>query len=141
MGNEVNYFDKGVTIQGLTVSLLKRFSDERGAVLKFLQLDSPNFQGFGEAYFSLINESVVKFGYNFVFTPELNFFLYADPEIILKRKQELTKETIVELTNKYSSLFNQFEQRKRKNNYHLINNIDLESTKKHICRLIESKMK
>lgn len=60
MGNEVNYFDKGVIIEGLTVTLLKRFSDERGAVLKFLQLDSPNFQGFGEAYFSLINESVVK---------------------------------------------------------------------------------
>jgi thymidylate kinase len=88
-----------------------------------------------------INESIVKFGYNFVFTPELNFFLYADPEVILKRKQELSEDTINELTKKYSDLFNRFEQRKRKNNYHLINNIDLETTKKHICRLIESKMR
>lgn len=87
-----------------------------------------------------INESLVKFGYKFIFTPELNFFLYADPEIILKRKQELSADTILELTSKYSNLFNQFEQQKKRSNYHLINNIDLENTKKFICSLIESKM-
>jgi thymidylate kinase len=88
-----------------------------------------------------INESIVKFGYNFVFTPELNFFLYADPAIILKRKQELSEDTITELTKKYSDLFNHFESKKMGNNYHLINNIDLEGTKKQICSLIESKMR
>ena len=88
-----------------------------------------------------INERIVKFGYNFVFTPDLNFFLYADPEIILKRKQELSAETITELTEKYSNLFNKFEARKKKQNYHLVNNIDLYSTVDFIMKNINTKLK
>ncbi len=88
-----------------------------------------------------INEGIVKFGYNFVFTPDLNFFLYADPEVILKRKQELSAETITELTEKYSNLFNKFEARKKKQNYHLINNIDLDTTVDFIMKNINTKLK
>jgi thymidylate kinase len=88
-----------------------------------------------------INEGIVKFGYNFVFTPDLNFFLYADPEIILKRKQELSAETITELTEKYSNLFNTFETRKKKQNYHLVNNIDLNTTIEFIMKNINTKLK
>lgn len=88
-----------------------------------------------------INEGLVKFGYNFVFTPDLNFFLYADPEVILKRKQELSAETITELTEKYSSLFNKFEARKKKQNYHLVNNIDLQTTIDFIMKNINTKLK
>ena len=88
-----------------------------------------------------INEEIVKFGYNFVFTPDLNFFLFADPEIILKRKQELSAETITELTDKYTNLFNQFEARKKKQNYHLVNNIDLNTTIEFILRNINTKLK
>ncbi len=88
-----------------------------------------------------INEGIVKFGYNFVFTPDLNFFLYADPEIILKRKQELSAETITELTEKYSNLFDKFESRKKKQNYHLVNNIDLNTTIDFIMKNINTKLK
>ena len=47
-------------IEGLSLFPLKQISDERGAVYQFLKSTSPSFKGFGEAYYSRINESVVK---------------------------------------------------------------------------------
>ncbi len=47
-------------IEGLSLFPLKQISDERGAVYHFLKSTSPSFKGFGEAYYSRINESVVK---------------------------------------------------------------------------------
>ncbi len=88
----------------------------------------------------LTNEKFVKFGYNFVFTPSLNFFLYADPEVILSRKQELSSETIIELTNKYKQLFNYYENKKKQNNYHTINNIDIQQTIDTIISQINFKL-
>lgn len=85
-------------------------------------------------------EGLVKFGFNFVFTPDCNFFLYASPEVILKRKQELSAETILELTKKYGDLFTEFESKKNSQNYFLINNIDLEETMKKIMGTITNKM-
>lgn len=84
-------------------------------------------------------EGLVGYGFNFVFTPNCNFFLYASPEIILKRKQELSAETILELTGKYSNLFNTLEDKRGKNNYFLINNIDLDTTMSKIMETIVSK--
>ena len=86
------------------------------------------------------NEKLVKFGYNFVFTPNLNFFLYADPEVILSRKQELSAETITELTDKYKQLFNFYENKKKQNNYHTINNIDIQETIDTIISQINLKL-
>lgn len=83
---------------------------------------------------------LVKFGFNFVFTPDCNFFLYASPEIILNRKQELSAETILELTKKYGDLFTEFENKRKKQNYFLIDNIDLEETMKKIMETITGKM-
>lgn len=39
---------------------LKKFVDERGAVMHMLRSDQDHFQGFGEIYFSLINPGVIK---------------------------------------------------------------------------------
>ena len=44
----------------LAITQLKQIVDERGAVLHFLKSNSPKFKLFGEAYFSKINEGVVK---------------------------------------------------------------------------------
>lgn len=60
MGDEINHFDNNCEIEGVNLTNLRRISDERGAVLHFLREDSLNFKRFGEAYFSLINHSIVK---------------------------------------------------------------------------------
>lgn len=88
----------------------------------------------------VINPSIVRFGYRFVYTPDLNFFLYADPDVILKRKQELSAETIMELTKKYKNLFSNYENRKLNKNYHSINNIELQDTLDYITLEINRKL-
>lgn len=48
------------TIDGLTVTPLRRIPDERGAVLHMLREDSPVYERFGEIYFSTVHPGVVK---------------------------------------------------------------------------------
>lgn len=74
-----------------------------------------------------INPTIPRFLYNFVFKPELNIFLYASPEVILKRKKELPSGEIVELTKKYKGLFEELDG-KGNNRYIPIENIVLEET-------------
>lgn len=52
-----------------------------------------------------LNNKVPKFLYRFIHQPDLNLFLYAKPEVIRKRKKELEEDAIVELTDKYKTLF------------------------------------
>jgi len=52
-----------------------------------------------------IGDKLPRFLYRFIYKPKLNLFLYAHPELILSRKQELNSETILELTDKYQNLF------------------------------------
>jgi len=59
-----------------------------------------------------LNEKFIKFFYKFVFKPDINIFLYASPEIILSRKQEMDGKSIVELTAKYKILFESFSNEK-----------------------------
>ena len=47
-------------IEGVTITPLKQFVDERGKVMHMLRSDSDVFQSFGEIYFSLVNPGVVK---------------------------------------------------------------------------------
>ncbi|PCI87010.1 MAG: hypothetical protein COB24_07455 [Hyphomicrobiales bacterium] len=84
-----------------------------------------------------LSEGFVSFFYRFVFKPEMNIFLYADPDIILQRKQELDKQTIEKLTQKYVSFFN-----KQKNNkqYICIENIDISDTLEHIEKIYSEKI-
>jgi thymidylate kinase len=63
--------------------------------------------------------------YRFVYKPQLNVFLYAAPEIILKRKQELSAEDIVQLTDQYKILFDRLGSQQR---YICIENMDKQAT-------------
>ncbi len=88
-------------------------------------------------YFDFINDSqrsniglpkaVTSFGYHFLLKPDFNFFLYAAPELILKRKQELNHETIIQLTADYKGLFAKLQKSVR-GQYVAIENIILQDT-------------
>lgn len=88
-------------------------------------------------YFDFINDSkrsniqlpkgLARFGYNFLMQPDYNFFLYADADTILARKQELDRNTIEQLTQQYLSLFEDLN-RKGKQRYFPIENIKLSKT-------------
>ncbi|MAO55498.1 MAG: dTDP-4-dehydrorhamnose 3,5-epimerase [Rhodospirillaceae bacterium] len=45
---------------GLTVTPLQVIADERGAVMHMLRAEAPQFAGFGEIYFSVVNPGAVK---------------------------------------------------------------------------------
>jgi dTDP-4-dehydrorhamnose 3,5-epimerase len=49
-----------VLIPGVEIRSLKVIADERGPLLRMLRADDPNFQKFGEIYFSVLNPGVVK---------------------------------------------------------------------------------
>lgn len=70
----------------------------------------------------------VKALYRFVFKPDLNFLLYADPDVILARKQELSHEDIVQLTSKFRGLFSDFNNKYPHSKHIEINNLVLEDT-------------
>lgn len=92
-------------------------------------------------YFDFINDSKrsniqlpkswVMAGYHWLLKPHYNFFLYASPEVILARKQELDKATIQGLTNDYITLFKRLNT-SPKAGYFTLENIDLEKTKQNI---------
>ncbi|NQY28672.1 MAG: hypothetical protein HRT69_04285 [Flavobacteriaceae bacterium] len=88
-------------------------------------------------YFDFINDSkrsniqlpkqIIKAGYHLLLKPDLNFFLYADSEVILKRKKELDAKTISVLNEEYLDLFDTLRNSK-KGHYTAINNIELTDT-------------
>ena len=47
-------------IEGVVLTPLKQIKDERGAVFHVMKNNSDTFYSFGEAYFSKINENIVK---------------------------------------------------------------------------------
>lgn len=48
------------TIEGVTVKPLRRIPDERGTIFHMLRASDPEFQQFGEIYFSTVYQNVVK---------------------------------------------------------------------------------
>lgn len=74
-----------------------------------------------------LNKNFIKFFYKFVFKAELNFFLYAPAEIILKRKQEMDKKSINKLSGDYLNLFSNLSMN-NKQVYLSIENIDKSNT-------------
>ncbi|WP_264566415.1 hypothetical protein [Flavobacterium sp. N3904] len=101
-------------------------------------------------YFDFINDSkrsnielpkkLTVFCYRFLLKPKFNFFLFADADIILKRKQELSKMTIEKLTQDYHSLFESLDSKSHFSIYETINNIELETTLNRIvATLIQTK--
>jgi thymidylate kinase len=89
-------------------------------------------------YFDFINDSkrsnielpagLTSKGYSLLLKPDLNLFLFADPETILARKQELSADTITDLTVKYRNLFRQLEEKSNSARYISIRNENLEET-------------
>ncbi|MEL6923265.1 MAG: hypothetical protein AAFO94_04390 [Bacteroidota bacterium] len=75
-----------------------------------------------------LGKALPRFLYRWVRKPDLNFFLYAPPEIILQRKQELDAEAIRQLTTDYQQLFQDCAQQYASDAYHCIENIELERT-------------
>ncbi len=47
-------------IEGVRVTQLSQFHDERGKVMQMVRADSELFEGFGEIYFSTIHPGAVK---------------------------------------------------------------------------------
>jgi dTDP-4-dehydrorhamnose 3,5-epimerase len=47
-------------IDGVVVTPLRQFMDERGKVMHMLRADSPVFQSFGEIYFSTVHPGAIK---------------------------------------------------------------------------------
>jgi dTDP-4-dehydrorhamnose 3,5-epimerase len=54
MGNSLK------NIEGVNLTKLKQFHDERGAVYHYIKTSSPEFAGFGEIYYSKILSNVIK---------------------------------------------------------------------------------
>jgi thymidylate kinase len=97
-------------------------------------------------YFDFINDSkrsniilpkfISKLGYYLLLKPKFNFFLFADANVILNRKKELTKATIEELTKEYSALFDSLSVKSNSSVYESINNEELDVTLNHIVKTI-----
>lgn len=95
-------------------------------------------------YFDFINDSersnihlptfITKFGYRFLIKPDVNFFLYAKPEVILERKKELDSPTIQKLNDKYLDLFQSMQNNKLKKRYFAIENVEIEET---LCEITQ----
>ena len=56
----------------------------------------------------IFTKALTKFFYKFIFKPDMNIFLFASPDEISRRKKELDKNTIINLTQEYEKLFNDF---------------------------------
>lgn len=105
-----------------------------------------NFRGitvlYDRYYFDFINDAkrsninlsskLVKPLYRFIYKPDLNMYLYAEPEVILARKQELEEADIRELNGKYIPLFDKYEKRYKNSKYKKIENLDLEDTLRQV---------
>lgn len=83
---------------------------------------------------------LTKWFYRFVQKADLNFFLYAKPEVILARKQELDAESINTLTADYLSLFEEFNGNNKEQKYIPIENNILNETlgtiQSHIQKIV-----
>ena len=76
----------------------------------------------------VLSSGLIKGLFGLVFKPELNILLYADPDLILSRKQELSREDIEALTERMLGLFNSFSQKYKKARFLPIENIHLQET-------------
>lgn len=101
-------------------------------------------------YFDFINDSIrsnirlprwfLKSGYRLLLKPRINFFLYADADIILQRKKELDVKTIQHLTGEYLKLFSDLGGSNNRQQYHAIENIHLDTTMQLITSRIQEKL-
>ena len=78
-----------------------------------------------------LDKKFTGFFYRFIFKPDINIFLYADPDVILNRKKEMDVESIKTLTAEYRFLFDELS-RSSPNRYISIENTDINKTLEQI---------
>ncbi len=83
----------------------------------------------------------VKRGYALIMSPAFNFFLFAAPEVILSRKQELAAVDISLLTGSYHQLFDGLQKESTTAVYQSIENNSRENTVHHILQTIQNGIK
>lgn len=71
---------------------------------------------------------ITKAGFKLIQKPAYNFFLYADADIIRERKQELSKEDITTLTERYQTLFADCDAKYPNHLFTALNNVHLTNT-------------
>ncbi|MEM7656526.1 MAG: hypothetical protein AAF399_10390 [Bacteroidota bacterium] len=75
-----------------------------------------------------LSPKLIRWLYRGVLKPELNIVLVASPDIILARKQELSREDIVQLTTAYTDLFQSLDDKDSDSRYLILQNHDLSTT-------------
>lgn len=76
----------------------------------------------------VLNKKVIEFLYLFINKPKLNIFLYAQPELIRSRKQELDTSTIYSLSDSYKKLFKKLSKKQSKTEFKIIENNQLQQS-------------
>ncbi|MDI9310782.1 MAG: phosphotransferase [Limnohabitans sp.] len=99
-------------------------------------------------YFDFINDGkrsnivlpkwITQFGYYFLLKPKYNFFLFADADTILARKQELSKATIEKLNTDYRTLFSKLQSKSHQTTYKAVKSETVETTLHTILTTIKS---
>jgi thymidylate kinase len=80
---------------------------------------------------------LVAAGYKLLLKPKLNFFLYASPEEILARKQELNADAITSLTSRYMELFESLTRKYSHSSYLAVYNASMDKTLKTVFDRIQ----
>ena len=81
-----------------------------------------------------LNKNIIRALYAFVMKPKLNILLWAETNVIYKRKQELEPDTIARLTQDYKRLFKMYKRKYKSSIYKIIRNVDLDMTVDSIMR-------
>jgi dTDP-4-dehydrorhamnose 3,5-epimerase len=90
---------KGNPIQGVLVKTLNRIPDERGSVMHMLKATDPEFNKFGEIYFSTIYPQAIK-GWHIHTKMELNYAVVSgNVKLVLydDRPRSKTRRNLMEI--------------------------------------------
>jgi len=86
-------------IEGIKIKPLKKISDERGTIYHMMQVDDPDFERFGEIYFSTVYPGIVK-GWHLHTKMTLNYaVIFGMIKLVLydDRKKSSTHGELMEL--------------------------------------------
>lgn len=89
----------GNSIDGVVVKRLNKIPDERGSIFHMLKKEDPEFNGFGEIYFSTIYPGVIK-GWHIHKEMELNYAVVSgNIKLVLydEREDSKTKGNLMEI--------------------------------------------